>query len=176
MRARDRCGLELCPPGKSPFALAGITSKTPDPTDGRFYYEDGELTGLVAEHARDPLWRFVPSGSTRTQRQEGVRLISKPMAASGLGLSARDRRGTDQLIAYQNAYASDELSFRMYLFPSGSGKLFASLKESGVRTGFGDEWLRIGAVRYGADGSASERTMRSIDPGRRILATMEPQR
>ena len=36
------------------FALAGITRDTPDPPDGRFARgPDGELSGMVAEHARD---------------------------------------------------------------------------------------------------------------------------
>ena len=38
------------------------------------------------------------------------------------------------------------------------------LVNSGVRTGMGDEVFRIGAVKYTADGSASERTMRMSEP------------
>ena len=44
------------------------------------------------------------------------------------------------------------------------GQLF-DLVNSGVRTGFGDEvFPRIGAVKFGADGSASERTMAMSTP------------
>src|SRR6185369_12139016 len=35
------------------LALAGITKDTPDPPDGRFFRDNGELTGRVAENARD---------------------------------------------------------------------------------------------------------------------------
>src|SRR6266550_8652285 len=35
------------------FELAGITAATPDPPDGRFFKENGELTGRVAENARN---------------------------------------------------------------------------------------------------------------------------
>src|SRR5262245_32764426 len=35
------------------FALAGITKDTPDPPDGRFFRDSGELNGRVAENARD---------------------------------------------------------------------------------------------------------------------------
>ena len=38
------------------------------------------------------------------------------------------------------------------------------LRDAGISTGFGDEWVRIGGVKYGADGSASERTMRMSTP------------
>ena len=42
--------------------------------------------------------------------------------------------------------------------------MYRDLKAAGIKTGFGDEWLRIGAVKYVADGSASERTMRMSTP------------
>jgi predicted amidohydrolase YtcJ len=38
------------------------------------------------------------------------------------------------------------------------------LAKLGVRNGFGDEWVRIGAVKFSADGSASERTMYMSTP------------
>jgi predicted amidohydrolase YtcJ len=44
------------------------------------------------------------------------------------------------------------------------GGAFPALKEAGVRTGFGDEWLRVGPVKFAADGSASERTMAMSTP------------
>ena len=146
------------------FQLAGITAQTPDPRGGRFYREAGELTGLVAEHARAPLRRLIPSGSTREQRQAGVKLISELMTAAGLTSVHQTGGGTEALIAYQDAYAAGELRFRMYLFPTGSSELFRGLKQAGVSTGFGDDRLRIGAVKYVADGSASERTMRMSTP------------
>ena len=46
------------------FALAGVTAETPDPEGGKFYREDGELTGLVAERANYVISRLVPSAHT----------------------------------------------------------------------------------------------------------------
>ncbi len=54
------------------------------------------------------------------------------------------------------------MRWRMYFFPR--GPIYPQLRDAGVRTGFGDEWLRIGPVKYTADGSASERTMRMSTP------------
>ena len=51
------------------FDLAGITADTPDPPGGRYYREDGELTGRVAEHAKDPLERLIPAATTRAERR-----------------------------------------------------------------------------------------------------------
>jgi len=41
---------------------------------------------------------------------------------------------------------------------------YEQLRNAGVYTGLGNEWVRIGGVKYGADGSASERTMRMSTP------------
>ena len=151
------------------FKLAGITVDTPDPEGGKFYREDGELTGKVAERARAALNRLIPNETTREQRAEGVGLISRLLTAAGLTSVHETGGGEDGFIAYQDAREAGELGIRMYYFPSGAGGLgnegfFAALKQAGIRTGFGDEWLRIGAVKYGADGSASERTMAMRTP------------
>ena len=145
------------------LAMAGVTSETPDPADGRFYRdENGVLTGLVAEKARDVFRDLIPSDSNREERRDGVKLISQMMTAAGLTSVHQTGGGRNDMIAYQDARADDGLHFRMYLFPR--GQLFFDLVNSGIRTGFGDEVFRIGAEKFGADGSASERTMAMITP------------
>ncbi len=146
------------------FELAGVTADTPDPEGGRFYREDGELTGKVAEEARGVFYDLIPSTSTREQRREGVALISRRMTAAGLTSVHDVWCGAEDLTAYQDARRAGELRFRTYLFPGGGTELYSALKTAGVRTGFGDEWLRIGAVKHAADGSASERTMAMSTP------------
>lgn len=146
------------------FQLAGITVDTPDPPGGHFYRENGELTGKVAERARAPLSRLIPGGSTREERSEGVALIGRLMSEAGL-TSVHETGGSSQgLTALQDAYETGDLRFRMYYFPSGGSGLFQALKQAGIRSGLGDDMLRIGAVKYGADGSASERTMAMRTP------------
>ena len=152
------------------FALAGITSDTPDPEGGKFYKENGELTGRVAERAKDPLESLIPSGTTREERAESIRLIGGLLAKAGLTSIHETGGGTENIVAYQDANEAGELHFRIYLFSSGGTSgiagpdLFNGLKQAGIRTGFGDEWVKIGGVKYGADGSASERTMAMSTP------------
>lgn len=145
------------------FELAGVTVETPDPRGGKFYRENGELTGKVVERARRV---FSGKGKrepvSRETRQAGIKFISQQMTKAGLTSVHQTGGGSDALIALQDAYRAGEMKFRMYLFPR--GRLYDTLKDSGIRTGYGDEWLRIGAVKYGADGSASERTMRMSTP------------
>ena len=145
------------------LAMAGVTAETPDPPGGRFYRDsNGVLTGLVQGPARNVFSGLIPSDSTREQRRDGVKLISELMTAAGLTSVHQTSAGRNDMIAYQDARAEGGLRFRMYLFPR--GQLFDDLVNSGVRTGMGDEVFRIGAVKYTADGSASERTMRMSEP------------
>ena len=144
------------------FELAGVTAETPDPDGGHFYREGGELTGLVAEQANAAFNRIIPSGTTREQRQRGIELISELMTAAGI-TSVHDAGVVPvHATAYQDAYAAGTLRFRVYMLARGA--MYEGLKEAGLRTGLGDEWLRVGPVKYGADGSASERTMRMSTP------------
>jgi len=145
------------------FDLAGITAETPDPPGGRIYKEGNELDGLVAERATERFERLIPSDTTREQRQEGVRLITGLMSAAGLTSVTDAGTSVDYATAYQDAYLAGELSCRVYMMMS-SGSAYRGLKASGIYTGFGDEWLRVGGVKYLADGSASERTMRMSTP------------
>ena len=142
------------------FEMAGVTADTPDPFGGHFYREGGELTGKVAERARAVF--DVPRGSTREERAEGVAVICRNMNRAGLTSVHQAGTGPDDFTAYQDAREAGELTLRMNLFARGSA--FGSLRDAGVRTGLGDEWIRVGPVKYAADGSASERTMAMSTP------------
>ena len=54
--------------------LAGITPQTPDPPDGRFFRENGDLTGRVAENARDVFDKV----GTREHVHAGATAESRP--------------------------------------------------------------------------------------------------
>ena len=142
------------------FEVAGITVNTPDPFGGHFYREDGELTGKVAERARGAF--DVPSGSTREERATGVSVICKEMNAAGLTSVHQAGTGSAGFVAYQDARDEGTLSLRMNLMARGG--TFPALQSAGIRTGVGDEWIRIGPVKFAADGSASERTMAMSTP------------
>jgi hypothetical protein len=67
-------------------------------------------------------------------------------------------------IAYMDALDAGDLATRVSFMPRGEDPVYAAMKTTGMRSGFGNAMLRIGAVKYGADGSASERTMRMSTP------------
>lgn len=146
--------------------VAGISVDTPDPDGGHFGREKGELTGFVAETALTEVianageWPEI----TRAVRQQGVAYMSRAMAGAGLTSTTDSWGSVESLTAYQDARDAGELLTRLSLMPYGPSSLYADLKSAGIRSGFGDEWIRFGAVKYWADGSASERTMRMSTP------------
>ena len=146
------------------FQKAGIEEKTPDPPGGKIDHDPatGKLTGRVAESAQEFFEKAIPQNFTRDDHREGVKLISKMMAKTGI-TSATEAQGTPiDLRAYQDAHESGDLLYRAYCFIN-----FHYLDEmlaAGVRTGLGDEWVRVGAVKLVCDGSISERTARLSTP------------
>lgn len=148
------------------FEMAGVDRNIGDPPGGRFEKDaDGELTGLVEEKAQD-VFRGVGMRREygRDEFRRGVAHMSKLMTAAGITSVHQTGGDSDGLRALEDAYAAGELRYRMYYFASAASDLYSALKTAGIHRGFGNEWLRIGAVKYGADGSASGRTMYMSTP------------
>ncbi|HET9482931.1 MAG TPA: amidohydrolase [Xanthomonadales bacterium] len=145
------------------FARVGVSDDTPDPDGGRFGRDaDGKLDGFIAETAQEPFASALDPPATPAKRREGVALMSKMMARAGI-TSVHDAYGTpDDLRAYQEARDAGELRTRTYCLV-GSAAIDAMLA-AGVRTGLGDDWVRVGAMKMTCDGSISERTARLSQP------------
>lgn len=151
------------------FELAGVNRKTPDPDHGRFFRDDsGELNGRVAEQARAAFSKvgvretFTPE-QQRERGRAGMRHISELLTAAGLTSVHDAGADRDRILAYEDARAHGELRHRAAFLVRGNAT-FSGFKAAGISYGFGDEWLRVAGVKYGADGSASERTMRMSTP------------
>ncbi|MFN8062586.1 MAG: amidohydrolase [Vicinamibacterales bacterium] len=149
--------------------LAKITKSTPDPPDGRFFRdESGELTGRVAENARN-VFRTVGLREKFTPEEEyqrglkGMAYISELLTATGLTTVHDASASIDRVRAYQDSFHAGQLRHRAYIMVQGMSA-FQGMKSSGIYTGLGNEWVRIGGVKFVADGSASERTMRMSTP------------
>jgi predicted amidohydrolase YtcJ len=148
--------------------LAGITMQTPDPPDGRFFRVNGDLTGRVAENARDVFdtvgtrEHFTPE-QKRDRARAGMKYMSELFNACGLTSVHNAGTEPEHILAYEDCRMHGELTHRAYMMVSSKGA-FAGLKAAGIYTGFGDELIRVGGIKFVADGSASERTMRMSTP------------
>ena len=145
------------------FKMANVNESTPNPQGGEFEKTpEGKLTGCVKETAADVFDKLIPDIATRSEKQQGVKLISKMMAKTGI-TSVTDAGGTpDFLQAYEDAYEAGELDVRIYCMIRHIhiDKMIAA----GVRTGMGNDWVKIGGMKMACDGSISERTARLSQP------------
>ncbi len=143
------------------FAMAGIDKSSPNPPGGTFDREsNGDLNGRVTDTAMNSIdragKRLALTGGQRLQRErDGLAHISKQFARYGV-TSVHHQGGS--LSALQQVRARGDLLHRVSYEPEG-GELEAMIA-GGLMTGFGDEWIRLGATReHVVDGSFSERTM-----------------
>ncbi len=143
---------------------AGITETTENPPGGKFERDpnSGKLTGRLLENASTKVQEAIPSVFTRTDHQQAVKLISSMMSRAGITSAHDAYGGPDDLLGYQDAYKAGELSTRIYCM---IGSLHIDpMIASGIRTGLGNEWVRVGGMKLTCDGSISERTARLSKP------------
>ena len=143
------------------LAMANVTRDTPNPPGGTFDRdESGELTGRVTDRARNVFngvgKRPTYTAEQRAQRErDGLAYISKQFVR--YGLTTVHHEGGD-LAALQEVRARGDLHHRVSY--EASGRVLDSMIASGEMTGFGDDWIRLGATsEHTVDGSFSERTM-----------------
>ena len=144
--------------------MAGVSETTADPPGGRFDRDPatGRLNGRVSENARSVVEKLIPSTHSQDDYREAVKLISRMMSKTGI-TSVHDAYGTpEDLLGYQDAYQAGDLTVRVYCL-IGYHHIDRMIN-AGVRTGLGDEWVRVGAMKLTCDGSISERTARLSEP------------
>jgi len=148
----------------SALKMAAIGEATPDPQGGRFdrVPSTGQLNGRISESANLVFEKLIPATYSREDYRKGVKLISGMMSRAGI-TSVHDAQGSpEDLRAYQYAHEAGELSLRVYCFIN--YPYLDRMLDAGVRTGLGDEWVRVGAMKLTCDGSISERTARLSEP------------
>ncbi|QUD89738.1 amidohydrolase [Phenylobacterium montanum] len=146
--------------------LAGITKATPNPFGGTYDHgPDGELNGRVTDLADRVFYRVgqrpsFTAAETAERARAGLAHISRQFVRYGL-TSVHHEAG--DLSALQEIRARGDLLHRVSYEADDAG--VDRLIAEGVRSGFGDEWLRFGATfEHLVDGSFSERTMALSTP------------
>jgi predicted amidohydrolase YtcJ len=139
------------------LAAVKIDENTPDPPHGSYFRDaGGHHNGRVAENAVDAFLKLAIKPPSREDYRRGAALISKQFASRGI-TSACEADGNPAILqGYQDARDAGELLGRFYVHMD--YEALDPMIAAGVHTGFGDEWVRIGAVKLFADGSISERT------------------
>lgn len=141
--------------------MAGVTSGTPDPIGGEIRRDAaGEPTGIFLESAMDLIEKIIPE-PTVSELAAALRDALPLFHRVGL-TGVHDFDGARALQAWQILKENGELNLRV------SKTIPVALQSHaialGIRSGFGDDWLRINSVKTFADGALGPRTALMIDP------------
>lgn len=141
--------------------LANITSSTPDPKDGQIQRDPkGEPTGILFENAMQLVSDIVPA-LTIDELAQAIEKAQSVFWKMGLtGIHDFDRR--DCFMALQKLHAGGKLKLRVT--KNIPVDLLDHAYELGLRTGFGDDWLRIGSVKVFMDGALGPHTAAMFQP------------
>ena len=165
----------MCVVNSKALELVGISADTPDPVGGHIHKnEKGEPTGLLQETAQElvtgqffpyPVSTLVEAlhEADRVYLSEGITSQSE----AGIGFHSNT-----ELLAYQEADRQGKLHIRSNLMilvdaleeiSGAEGEAFFGLGQ-GIRTGWGNEKLRIGPLKIFSDGSIIGKTAAMNDP------------
>jgi hypothetical protein len=147
--------------------LAGITHSTPDPAGGRIMRDaHGEPTGILQETATealpDPIGRIIRSTDPAARRMVDAALDAGEREAwkhGIVGVHTMDYGESFTHLARRRA--AGRLGLRV-AHALALARLDQAI-EIGLRSGIGDDWLRIGGVKIFSDGSLGSQTAYMFD-------------
>lgn len=143
------------------LARAGITRATADPEGGKIQRDaTGQATGILLESAMDLVRRHIPS-PTPEQLADMMAEAQQEAIQRGIAM-IHDFDDPSCLVALQILRERGELALRV-LKHINQRWLDAAI-ESGIRAHFGDDWIRIGALKLFADGALGPRTALMFAP------------
>ena len=164
-----RCDLHLAAANSAALKLAGIDAWTPEPAEGRIERDaHGQPTGILRELAINLVRQAV---APPTAGQVARAFEAATQALYQWGVTAihdvrlmADEDGAVALGTFQMLDQEDRLGLRTWV--TLPGHRLEAIIGLGLRTGFGNEHLRIGHVKYFSDGGMGARTAWMIDPFR----------
>jgi hypothetical protein len=143
------------------LSLAGISLSTSDPADGFIQRDNqGRPTGLLFEAAMKLVEQVIPEPRPDALAKSFQQLIPELWRMGLTGVHDFDERTCFQ--ALQVLHERGELGLRVV--KSIPRDLFSQAIDLGLRSGFGDDLLRIGQVKLFADGALGPHTGAMLEP------------
>jgi predicted amidohydrolase YtcJ len=154
--------------------LAGINSGTADPPGGRILRAgNGEPSGVLIDNAQEMIARKIPAPTFEETRRRLAR-AARECARLGLTTVHDAGIGEQELGAYRDLIAKNELPLRVYAMIYGAGDLWRQYLKRGPEIG---ERLTVRSLKLMADGALGSRgaalfAAYSDEPGNRGLTLL----
>jgi predicted amidohydrolase YtcJ len=168
----ERYGHE-CVVNSLALRLAGIDERTPTPVGGIIGRSaQGQLSGLLVDTAMGLLRPALPA-ITEAAMTERLRALARE--CHQVGITSIHDAGVGfyspvQASAYQRLRGQDGFRLRVnmvmanFYHPGRDPSVGSFIRASGIRTGFGDQWVKVGPVKLMADGGASGGSAAMFEP------------
>lgn len=141
--------------------MAGVDRDTTDPAGGQIQRDQsGEPTGILLENAVEMVERLLPTPSD-VEAATAIDQAQKHLWSVGLtGVHDYDRRRCFQALQILNG--QDRL--RLHVVKGIPHESLAEAVSLGLRSGFGGDYLRVGAVKLFSDGALGPQTAAMMQP------------
>jgi hypothetical protein len=134
--------------------LAGVGASTPDPPGGKIHRDaQGRPTGIFIDRAMGLVRNRIPP-ITAAQVKRQLALAARECARLGLTSVHDAGVGRQDLDAYRQLIAADQLPVRVYAMIGGPGELWNSYLERGPEIG---DRLTVRCIKLVADGALGSR-------------------
>ena len=149
------------------FAACNVADDAADPPFGKFdrHPETGRFTGLVRETAAHVFLSAVHGQDSEADIARGMVKVHAENLRHGITSVYNSLTPSKAIRAYQRMVADGTLAVRTGIIVSGRETgLIESFIAAGIRTGFGDDTLRVIGVEWCPDCSTSGRTAAYWEP------------
>lgn len=141
--------------------MAGVGPGTADPEGGSIQRDkEGNPTGILFESAMDLVQNAIPPFGSEKIAQLMEKAQEHAWAQGLTGIHDYDRPDTFE--AMQLLRERGKLGLR--IVKNINDPYISHAHDLGLRSGFGDDWIRIGALKMFSDGAIGSLTARMIDP------------
>ncbi len=143
-----------------------IPDDAADPPHGRYDRdENGRMTGLLREAAARQMVLKMNEAYTVEQYATGLKHVFGLYLRNGVTSMHNSLTKPRGVEAYMNLLEVDELAMRVGIIVNGDDdRMTEDVLKAGIRTGFGDEWLRVVGIEWCPDCSTSGRTAAYYEP------------
>lgn len=143
------------------LSLARIGRNTAHPPGGRIGRDkDGSPNGILYENARSLVEPFIPDPSA-AEIAAAVEKNCRNFHSRGI-TTVHTMEGVEEFKAFQILQRKQNLRMRITQYLPHSN--LETMIKSGIRSAFGDEWLRLGGIKIFADGSLGSQTAAMLEP------------
>ncbi len=162
-----RCDLHLAVANSAALKKAGIHAGTEDPPQGRIERDvHGEPNGILRELAINLIRDVIDPPKTEqlsTAYQEATDALYRHGITGIHDIRLMDDKdGASALQTFQELDSNKQLGLRSWV--TLPGHRLDDIISLGLRTGFGNDQLRLGHVKFFTDGGVGARTAWMIDP------------